>query len=99
MTTATTTPRWEADGFDVIDSMTGRTVATVALPHSEELNAEVEGHVRLIAAAPELVAALRKYVKWIQDDRIRSRRNETADHVIEDARALLARLDAVGGGK
>lgn len=39
-------------------------------------------------------AALTKYIKWIQDDRIRSVRNATADHIIEDARALLARPEA-----
>jgi len=50
-------------------------------------------NARLIAAAPDLLAALQKYVKWIQDDRIRSRRNITADHIIEDARTLLTRIE------
>jgi len=52
-----------------------------------------QANARLIAAAPDLLAALQKYVKWIQDDRIRSRRNITADHIIEDARTLLTRIE------
>lgn len=48
---------------------------------------------RLLTAASEMRTAIEKYIKWIQDDRIRSRCNVTADHIIDDARALLARCD------
>ena len=53
------------------------------------------GLAPIIAAAPELLEALRKYEKWLTDDVIRSKPlTQTERYILDDARAVLAQVDA-----
>jgi hypothetical protein len=55
---------------------------------------EILARAASASEAPALLAALHKYVRWIEDDRIRSQRNQTADYILDDARAILRRIEA-----
>jgi len=54
-----------------------------------------EANARLIAAAPDMLAALRKYDEWITREFVASRRTKILEYIRDDVRAAIAK--ATGG--
>jgi hypothetical protein len=61
--------------------------------NSDSEGAEIEANARLIAAAPELLEALKRMLRWAEADQV----NYTGDHPVAVARAAIAK--ATGGTK
>lgn len=81
MTTTHTPGPWTVDDTEYIDIVAP--AGRIAMLDSDLLTDHCEANARLIAAAPDLLAALQEMLKYAEGF-------EDADHVI-DARAAIAR--------
>ena len=83
----------------VVNATTGETIAIVVDdPCNLTPSAEAQANARLIAAAPDMLALLRRIMACLSKDG-RHNSEERQKDIAQEARALIARIDRAEGGR